>query len=690
MTEAPTDVLDAQTLAARVARLERKIARERAAREEAEQLLENKAAQLYRVNQELQSTLNGLELLVDQRTLALTSALDQAEAASRHKSEFLANMSHEIRTPMNAIIGLSYLLEDTDLADGQRDYVDKINKAAHGLLGIINDVLDYSKVEAGKLDIHEVDFSLNECIESLSALFSDKAASQGVQWQVFVDPRLPNFLLGDELRLRQILTNFLSNALKFTQKGHVRLSATLVKKTRLTATIRFTVKDTGKGIAPEAIDSLFDLFDQGGAGIAREYGGTGLGLAICKRLAQLLDGDIEVTSIEGQGSQFRLTLPIKLADEGTTAAVQQRPVPDTAFIGKTIALVDDNEINLEVATKLLQKKGATVVAYADPQMAVEWLTHNSCDLVLMDVYMPQMDGYEATQRLRALPFNGPVLALTADVTHDKLSRCLDAGMNDFLTKPIEPAVLYQTLMRWLVPELLSEQREIPPLPESHALAHVELSSQKGLETKKELLDTEQGLARLAGDQALYAQLLQSFLSQLKEAISDLSAMGQSAEAPEADYDGLLSTEEVANIAHKLKGAAANLGVTGVADALKFIELQAKRVRPYEAVLGLDKLLFAYRRTKPEIVTYLQRHEKQAEPAVSAKASDSDALVSDLASLLALIRACDVAALESVTDLQSVAKDMANEELLESLLRAQQSMMTMDFSGAEQALRPFVE
>ncbi|TAN67660.1 MAG: PAS domain S-box protein [Methylobacter sp.] len=504
-----------------------------------------------------------LAIANDQAQKSALAAKEIAELAAQSKAQFLANMSHEIRTPMNAIIGLSQLALNKQSSPEIQDYLRKIYTSSNTLLSILNDILDFSKLEAGRLAIDHSSFDLDALLSNIRSLFVFRAEEKALELEMIVAPEVPRNLVGDSLRLQQILINLLGNAIKFTERGRVALKISLQERERAQVRLLFCVTDTGIGMSAKDRDKLFQPFSQVDGSINRRFGGTGLGLTISHSLLQLMGGEFSVESTPGIGSAFSFELVLGISAVAIPDKLGQGEISRSisfdkfsqALAGIHVLVAEDNIINQQVVREFLKLSGIDVAIANNGKEALELLQHNVFDAVLMDVHMPEMNGFEATKRIRSQAHLAklPVIALTAGVTQEERKKCLDSGMNGFIAKPINPQQLLSTLTQWLKP--LEPAAVVNPMIES-------MTEKQSIVGELPGFNTQNLLAMLGYDQQLAVRLLLSFMENMKNLPDEIDAM--------LTVDDLAAAKE---LVHKIKGASGNVGAVRLHEASEALEAE---------------------------------------------------------------------------------------------------------------------
>jgi signal transduction histidine kinase/DNA-binding response OmpR family regulator len=492
----------------------------------------------------------------------LMAAREQAESTANAKQAFLANMSHEIRTPMNAILGMSRQLQKTQLSEQQKLFLNTINNAGEHLMVIINDILDISKIDAGKLTLEKIGFSVTEVIKNTVEVMQHRASEKGLLITYHTDKNVAEVLKGDPYRLKQVLLNLASNSIKFSEKGVIKINCRLKKQEGSIQVIELSVADEGIGMDKEFIGNIFQSFTQEDRSVTRKFGGTGLGMTITKQLTELMGGSIHVESEKGVGTTITLCIPLSKGTVTDLPAKESTSTNKSILIGKKILLVEDNEVNRLVATNTLGHYKAVITEAVNGQEAVDILKNSSVDIVLMDMQMPVMDGIEATKVIRTeLNSNVPIIALTANAIKGESDKCFSAGMNDFISKPFAEEELISVIAKWLAKSKNSS-----------------LTVQKTIERDK-LFDLTKLTELSKNDTAFMEKIISLFITQAASSIQEIQV-------------ALLKNDfaKIKAIAHKIKPAIDNMGIFSLKTVVNRIEeLAAKNCHSEELTLLLGEL-----------------------------------------------------------------------------------------------------
>ncbi|CAM3900747.1 hybrid sensor histidine kinase/response regulator [Flavobacterium branchiophilum] len=506
------------------------------------------------------------EFALFQKNQELDDSRKELIKTQKYKEEFFALISHEIRTPMNAIIGISNIVRKTNLDTNQIKFIEAIQSSANNLLVIINDLLDLSKLEAGKLRIENKGFNLNNSLQFIFSLFANKAEDKGLEFNISFDNRIASILVGDQIRINQILLNLTSNAIKFTENGYVEIKCELIGETNNSQKIKFSIIDSGIGISEAFLKNIFDQFSQEDLSTSRKFGGTGLGMTISKHLVDMMNGDIKVSSLKNVGTTIEFVLKLAIGTDKDLPISKEIQMENDVLKGKTILLVEDNEMNRLVAQNTLELYGAIVKEVFNGQEAVDFLKINTVDLILMDIGMPVMNGIKATEIIRSeLKITTPIIALTANALAEERNRCIIVGMNDFLTKPFKEGHLIQVISNNLNNKITifeDIKEEIFDSNEIYTLANIKMMSKNNDSFEK--------------------SMVQIFLKESKKAMSEISIALE-----QEDW------EKLRFFAHKIKASVKMLEIKKAIEIVLELEKYDPAKMPDFNIAQQTKSFFLY-------------------------------------------------------------------------------------------------
>ena len=639
-----------------------------------------------RLMQFMEKTVNDLKLTnikFQQSQEKLEQRASELVQANQYKSDFLANMSHEIRTPMNAIIGLSHLALQTDLNLKQNDYLEKIQSSANALLGIINDILDFSKIEAGKLSMESIPFQLDEVMSDLSTMLAIKAEEKALKLLINFPEKVPRLLVGDPLRLGQVLINLGNNAIKFTEQGEVSITVAVEKETPKKVRLLFLLQDTGIGMTPKQVENLFQAFTQGDVSTTRKYGGTGLGLTICQHLVSMMNGQIWVDSTLGIGSTFQFTATFTLQTdaekETSNILVSSKKTVDlnsllTKIAGAKILLVEDNNINQQVAQEMLEAVGVEVHIAANGILAIEMVEKSNYDLVLMDIQMPEMDGYEATKRIRHQPKfkNLPIVAMTANAMIGDREKCLLVGMNDHIAKPIDRKIFYTTLTEWISPTIRPRKT---PVPKPETLVQDTFKMPPTLSE----IDVKEGLKRFGGNHTFYRSLLFEFKKSFESVVGEIRMALKGTRKDDHQV--------AARLIHTIKGMAGNLSAKPLYTTTITLERSVKNNQQHEWPPLLDAFEHALKQIMGVIDTLEPEEVTQESTPDKNQPLDLASITHLINEMIQYLETGDIQATQCLLSLRPLLEGSIVQQELNQL---EEAMELFDFRSAKTLLNSILD